>query len=139
MSGNETSSAAYKPLPQVPPSQALLAEEGADDIQDVLDLQDRYKRQNLAYRSHSPVPTSYRDDAKGGATHLESLEMASYAQDVTYGGGAVDREPELVGSTPVKEERKGDKTALYVTLVSVVYMRSFRFVFFVNSVWCRRS
>ena len=146
MSGNETSSAAaYKPLPQVPPSQALLAqEEDENDDADIvvtsskdirandaeLDVQSRYtyQGQNLAYRSHSPSPVPYKDDVKGSRpANLEALEMASYeAPELTYGGGgSLGVEADLAGTPPVKEERKGDKTALYVTLVSFVYMRSF--------------
>lgn len=115
--GKGASTAAYKPLPQAPPSQALLADE-TDDL-DALDLQNRHLRQNLAHRSQSPLPSPYADDPKNVDTNIDALEMAAYEPESDFMGIRTGREPELVGgSDPVKEERKGDRTALYVTLVS---------------------
>ncbi|EJD06983.1 uncharacterized protein FOMMEDRAFT_17434 [Fomitiporia mediterranea MF3/22] len=112
--------AAYKPLPQAPPpSEPLLADEtDAADPHD-LDLQNRHhhhQRQNLAYRSDSPSPSPYVDDPKVGR-RFEPLEMSA---ELSFGGGPGGVEADLGGnSTPVKEERKGDKIGLYVTLASL--------------------
>lgn len=115
--GKAASAAAYKPLPQAPPSQALLADEVDDP--DALDLQNRYQGQSLAHRSQSPLPSPYADDPKNNA-NIDALEMAAYGPESDFMGiRTPGSEAELVGgSAPVKEERKGDRTALYVTLVS---------------------
>ncbi|KAL5526391.1 hypothetical protein ACEPAF_8114 [Sanghuangporus sanghuang] len=131
MSGNQgiESAALYSPLPQAPSaSRALLeAEEeanndfSADNEVDVLDLQNRHSRQNLAYRSHSSSPSPYTDNPKDNKT-IEALEMAAYEPELTYGGSYGTSQTDIVNTAPVKEGRKGDRTAVYVTIASLVTM-----------------
>ncbi|KAL5486192.1 hypothetical protein ACEPAI_7237 [Sanghuangporus weigelae] len=127
MSGSQgtESAALYSPLPQAPSaSRALLeAEEvadidlGADNEVDALDLQNRYSRQNLAYRSHSSSPSPYAYNPKDDKT-IEALEMAAYEPELTYGGSYGASQTDIVNTAPVKEGRKGDRTALYITVPS---------------------
>ncbi|KAL5504312.1 hypothetical protein ACEPAH_8386 [Sanghuangporus vaninii] len=127
MSGNQgiESAALYSPLPQAPSaSRALLeAEEeanidfSADNEVDVLDLQNRHSRHNLAYRSHSSSPSPYTDNPKDNKT-IEALEMAAYEPELTYGGSYGASQTDIVNTAPVKEGRKGDKTAVCITIPS---------------------
>ena len=128
-STSTSSTASYKSLPQTP-SEAV--ELGVEELElDIgissrdLDLQNRHQRQPLLVHqtsqyhrpgSHYPagLHTLFEEDVKED----EEQRMAAYDPQNDNHFLGTSSEAELV-SVPVKEERKGDKLALYIALVSI--------------------